>query len=117
MWLQHRGALAYLLPVDEQWVDGSFVTDVLEPGDIDVVSILDGPAYDLLPESVQLLAESLLSGKYTRNYWRCDSIPIFRYLDDDPRHQVEVDLRQTYAELFGSTKLDNQPKGFLVVND
>jgi hypothetical protein len=117
MWLHHRGALAHLIPIDEQWVDGSFVTNILEPGDIDVVSVLDGPAYDALSEPVQLLADSLLSGKYTRGYWRCDSIPIFRYPDDDPRHQIETDARQIYGDLFSSTKLDNQSKGYLIVNE
>src|SRR3954452_15377682 len=49
-WRMHRESLQNVVPGMYQWIDGSFVTSKLDPGDIDVVTFIDGVQYDAMPD-------------------------------------------------------------------
>jgi len=83
-WQQHRKALLGLVPIEAQWLNGSYVTAKPEPGDIDVVSLIDGPTFEALPEGERLLVNSLLAGKQTKAVWSMDSYGVLLYPDGHP---------------------------------
>jgi len=58
MWVQLRGAISYLMPIEETMDRRELTTRELEPGDIDVVTILDAPR-TTPPRTRQLLSKSL----------------------------------------------------------
>src|SRR5690606_13179134 len=54
-WSHHRDALSELVPVHFQWIGGSFTSDKPDPADADIVSVIDGSAFDSLAPHQQLL--------------------------------------------------------------
>ncbi len=113
-WLQHRLALAEFLTIQEQWVDGSFVTDKEDPGDIDIVTLFDGPAFDGLLEHRQMMVETLVSGKYTSRYWASDSYPLAVYPDGHPKKNLTDATLAYWDDWFGHTR-GGKEKGYLKV--
>src|SRR5260370_30680995 len=61
-WGRLRQALMALVPVDRQWVDGSFVTSDIDPNDLDVTTFFDGPSYDRLTDIKKEAVSGLLAG-------------------------------------------------------
>lgn len=113
-WLDHREALRDLLPVQCQWLAGSFASDKENPADADVVTVFDGPAYDELPRHRQLIVQSLIAGHYTEDFWKCDAYPVVAYPDGEPganQYQIAVERWEDY---FGHDR-DGNPCGFVVV--
>lgn len=82
-WRSHRAALRSLAPVLYQWIDGSFVTDKLNPGDIDVVTFVDGPAFDKLPAWRQDVVNEICNGPGDMAYSRvdCKICPVYPSTD------------------------------------
>lgn len=115
-WLNLRNALRRFVPVTEIWVDGSFVTDKPDPGDIDVLIVFDGVAFDCLEPELVALAGALMSNKYTREYWGCDSYPLPVYPDDHP-FAPAVQRQATYWHDTWSMVRDHDEltKGYLVI--
>lgn len=113
-WQRHREALQDLLPVHGQWIDGSFASDKTDPADADIVSFIDGPAFDALPRHRQLLVRQLLLGTHTEALWRCDSHPVVVYPDDHPGHRHSELAMRWWRRYFGSRR-DGSPKGWVEV--
>lgn len=115
-WLQHREALSSLVSVQAQWIDGSYVTGKLEPGDIDVVTILDGPTTDTLPVTRLPLLKSLLDGPRTKASWDVDSYPLAVYPEDHPAHEIYLKMRGYWDWWLGRVRdRETQVKGYLEV--
>jgi Family of unknown function (DUF6932) len=113
-WGLHRQALSEILPPQKQWIDGSFVTNKVDPGDIDVATFLSGPAFDQLPRHQQVMLRALTLGKYTRELWRMDSYQVVEYPVGHPNRALYEKTRDYWESLFGQTR-QGQPKGFLEV--
>jgi hypothetical protein len=118
-WEQHRLALLELVPVSEQWIGGSFVTNKVDPGDVDVVSIFDAGAYNALASHRQRLVDSLLWDGHTRGFWHCDSYSIPFYPPGSPGHAVYQARWTHWDDFWGHTGANDPrgrvPKGFVVV--
>ncbi len=76
-WLRHRAAILGYVPIVSQWIDGSFVTDKADPGDIDVVTVMTEVDYNALTPVEQSVLGSVLAGKATKAVWSIDSYPVF----------------------------------------
>ena len=113
-WQRHREALQDLLPVHGQWLDGSFASDKVDPADADVVSFIDGPAFDALPRHRQLLVRQLLLGTHTEALWRCDSHPVVVYPDDHPGRR-HTELATRWWQLYFGSQRDGSAKGWVEV--
>lgn len=75
-WVRHRQAVEAVVPIVAQWVNGSYVTSKVDPGDVDVVTLIDQDLADALdPGSIAILG-SLMDGSNTRNVWGVDSYVI-----------------------------------------
>lgn len=113
-WLELRTALQELVPVHAQWLDGSFTTDKPDPADLDLVTVIDGPAFDELPRHQRLLVGSLIEGTYTEQFWACDSNPLALYPDGDLGHHASVVVKDRWDSYFGHTR-EGGVKGFVEV--
>lgn len=80
-----RRAIQRVVPIKEQWVKGSFVTDKLEPGDIDVVTILRAEDVDGLDDVDTTLLKGLFAAKTTQTLHGCDSYIVTEYQEDSPQ--------------------------------
>lgn len=86
-WQQHRESLTSMIAVRSQWIDGSFVTSKADPGDIDLVSFMDGATYDGLAPGLREMVLALVAGDSTRGFWSMDSYPVFEF---DAGHRAAV---------------------------
>lgn len=113
-WLRHRDALRDLVAVDEQWLAGSFCSEKPDPADADVVSVLDGEAYDALPTHRQLLVQMLIAGHYTEDFWSCDVHPLLRYPEGHPGHAASLLVAERWVGYFGHDR-DGRERGLVRV--
>lgn len=113
-WLDHRLALAEIIDVRVQWVGGSFVSGKVDPGDIDITTVFDGEKFDALPKHRRLMADSLMSGPYTRQFWRCDSYRLPEYPPTHPAHAAFLSAQAYWQAHWGTTRA-NAPRGYLEV--
>ena len=94
----------------EQWIDGSYVTNKIDPGDIDLVSIIDKDRIDHLDPNKQMQLGRLLSGPETKKTHHCDSYFVFKVSDNDP-YKEEMDKALKYWEDWFGTDRSGVPKG------
>lgn len=114
-WSHHRAALLEIVQVGEQWLGGSFVSAKPDPNDIDLVTVVDGPAYDELPRHRQLLIRPLIAGNYTEQIWRCDAYPVFSYPDGHPGRDAYKVAFDFWQEHFGHDR-EGRSRGFVRVD-
>lgn len=114
-WHDHRLALEEQVEVHCQWLAGSFASDKEDPADADVVTVLDGPAYDKLPRHRQLIIKSLIAGHYTEDFWYCDAYPVLAYPEGETgfsQYRIAVERWEDY---FGHDR-DGNECGFVEVD-
>ena len=115
-WQRHREALSSVVPIQAQWIDGSYVTDRLDPGDVDVVSLIDGPTFDALAPALQLMVSQLVSGSGTRAVWGIDSYLLPVYPGGHPLRPETVKGLTYWDNQWQRVKGNNQlTKGYLEV--
>jgi hypothetical protein len=115
-WTLHRESLRNLIPGRAQWIDGSFVTGKVDPGDIDVVTLFDAAEFDVLPEWKRMLAHSLLVGPDNKKFWGVDSYPIPVVAPTDPRYATYAEAQEYWHDLWSQVRgLDTRKKGYLEV--
>jgi hypothetical protein len=111
-----RAAMMRVVPIREQWVNGSFVTDKSEPGDIDLVTIFDGETVDALDPASVVLLKGLVADKVSQQLHGCDSYYVGYYADGSPHRTVYLDARAYWESWFGADRT-GAPKGYVVVVD
>ena len=115
-WHDHRRALEEIVEVHCQWLAGSFASDKEDPADADVVTVLDGPAFDALPRHQRILVQSLIAGHYTEDFWNCDAYPMLAYPEDHHGHQHFRIAVERWEDYFGHDR-DGNACGFVEVDE
>lgn len=95
------------------WIDGSFLTEKIDPDDIDLVLSLDGLA----------LKTPTLSQRRVLNWWsgdlksrhRCDTYVFFEFPYGDPNYSFGRKWWKYWYDLFGSSR-SGVPKGIAFVD-
>ena len=113
-WRQRRQNIAALVPIDSEWTDGSFVSSKRDPGDVDVVTFIDGDQYESLKQSDRDQLEQLFLRVRNKLRFGCDGfmVPI-RHGGHPLRAIYEAQL--TYWSRVWSHDRDGRGKGFLDV--
>ena len=115
-WERHKAAISSIIPIEKQWIDGSFVTDRANPRDIDVVNFISADDIDKLTVGQQALLENLVVGHNTRDVWGIDSFLVPVVSDGDPRHPLTRKQESYWQDLFSRVRDDDSiRKGFLEV--
>jgi hypothetical protein len=107
-----RAAVSELVDVVAEWLDGSFTSDKRDPADADLVTIVDGPAFDALPRHRQQVVASLVAGTTTEEVWACDAAVVVRYPPDDLAHNRSVVAAGCWAAYHGHDR-DGRPTGIV----
>ena len=124
-WHLHLQGLKHLTTIISQWVNGSFVTNKVDPGDMDIMTIFDGPTYDALPAHIRAIIGSMTLHKYTQQYWRCDAYGVAIYPAGHPMHDPTNKALTYWNMQWGHTKggvdaagnvVPSMPKGYLEVS-
>ena len=102
--------ITQLVDTAEQWLDGSYVTNKINPGDIDLVSIIDKDKVDCLDPDKQEQLMKLLAGPDTKITHHCDSYFVPKVPDNHP-HKDSIDKALAYWENWFGTDRNGLPKG------
>ena len=96
-----------------QWVDGSYITKKLDPGDIDFATHIN--PMELSEEDKQKLFH-LLDVNYIKANYKCHPFPIWIYSKDEPRLYDNYQKKLNYwLKWFGHDRSKN-PKGIIEFN-
>jgi hypothetical protein len=112
-WLAVREGIRRIVPVQAEWINGSYVTRKQEPGDIDMIVFLD-PEIDQLDAADQTLLLGLVAKDVTKHLHGCHSFPVIAYPEGHPDHDAYVAAKETWSAFFGRDREGN-PKGFLEI--
>lgn len=96
----------------EQWIDGSFSTSKMDPGDIDLLTVIDKDLLDALPENVQNQIAVIFRGKQTKAALNCDSFLLVKVPDNHPDFNCFRQNRKYWMGEFGFDRGD-LPKGIV----
>lgn len=94
--------------VGKVWVDGSFLTEKPEPGDVDILIVLDSDACANLGESQVAAINAEFSGAKTR--YSCDA-----YTISDTNSESDIRMRAYWRGLFGYYRDESTPKGIALL--
>jgi hypothetical protein len=102
--------------IDEciKFLDGSFVSNKNDPGDIDMVCVIDGDKVDGLSPADQAKLQALVAGPVTKASHKCDAYFCPMYPETHPKHSQTRSQRKYWMGEFGYDRLD-VPKGIVVV--
>jgi len=114
-WLGLRNDIASILPIERQWLDGSFATRKLDPNDLDLATFVDPEAIEHLDTEREAQLNALTSGK-SDAFGLCDSFLVVPYPPGHPLHEVSNSLIDGFSEVFfGSGAAGPGSKGFVEV--
>lgn len=111
-WAVLLQAIERVVEVQAQWIDGSYVTKKPEPGDIDLVSHLDGETLDALPPVERALLRGLIAGQLSKQLHACDSFHIAIYPPGHPARGPYEAALAYWEEWFGTDR-GGEPKGYV----
>ena len=114
-WRMHRESLQNVVPGMYQWIDGSFVTSKPDPGDIDVVTFIDGVQYDAMPDWRRALGQSLMLGHGNQQFWNVDSFAVPVVPATHPTHAAYAQAEQYWDDLWSKVRGATRQKGYLEV--
>ncbi len=114
-WSRLLAALTTDIPITTHWIHGSYVTTKQNPGDVDVLSHYDGPAFDALDQTARDRFNALISGKGTAAP-RCDSLAIAAYPKGHEAHAQYLSLVGPCEEMCRSDRNGN-PRGYIDLRD
>jgi hypothetical protein len=114
-WKGLLSALTDAVPIRKQWIHGSYVTQKLDPGDVDVVSHFDGPTLDAIEASARDEFNRLISGKGP-GAPLCDSLALGYYPEGHELRDQYLSLEKLFAEMCSCDRRGN-PRGYIDLKD
>lgn len=108
-----RFAAGELGVVGVQWVDGSFVEEKCEPGDIDVVTFVDGDWIERLDDATfERVTQLLKGGKDTISAWGTHTFLQQSWPSDHPQWKLFAERAPSWRRDWGRTPERDAPRGF-----
>ncbi len=113
-WRRRREQLLDLIQVEQEWIDGSFVTSKRDAGDLDVAVFIDGQTFDNLPVSDRQKVLALTAGPGPLLQFGCHSFFIAVWPHTHARH-AEYLHSSGYWDRLWSRDRTAPEKGYLDV--
>ena len=100
--------------VGELWVNGSFLTEKINPADVDVVLFINGTFLDSATTEQQETITWVNSN--LKDSFCCDSYVSIEYPQSHPQHSYGEYWRAYWTRQWGFDREDNPVKGIVVVS-
>lgn len=115
-WMEHRLAIESFGLTYSTWVNGSFCTNRLDPGDVDLCYFLEAAELDALVRQDRQRLLSLLAGPSCKAPYMCDvyAVPVFP--STHPNFALTVHHISYWTRVFGFDRND-YPKSILMVTE
>lgn len=111
---KHSKELQEVINKYVQMIDGSFVTNKNDPGDIDLICFIDGDMLDAMDPADQAKIYTLLSGKATKLSHMCDAYFCPSYPENHPKYEYYRPQKKYWMGEFGFDRFDIA-KGIVVL--
>ncbi len=98
--------------VGELWVDGSFLTEKINPGDVDIVLRVPSSVYDDGTSEQREIVDWIYGNLREHNL--CDSYMFYEFPEADPNYLLGEEMRDYWSKWFGHSR-DRTPKGIAVI--
>ncbi len=99
-----------------QWINGSFVSNKVNPKDIDLVTLID---YQIAEEKDDFIRNEFIKQAVLRNYG-IDAYLIVTYPENHPLHFCTKSDLLYWSDWFTKSKIDRKrkryPKGYIEIN-
>ncbi len=96
----------------ELWINGSFLTEKIDPNDVDVVLRMEATFYDNATISQKRIIDWLNTD--LKPDYHCDSYYFMEYPVGHANYLIGQDMRKYWSGLWGSDRSGN-PKGYAVI--
>ncbi len=106
--------LVVIIEECEHWLNGSFVTAKVDPGDLDLLVVVDKEKTDALAGEAGEAFDALVNAKTTQGTHLCDSYPLFRLAAGLRGYEEYVIQRAYWRGQFGFDR-NERPKGIVRV--
>lgn len=114
-WRARRQAVSHIVPIDMEWVDGSFTTSKRDPGDVDVATFIEGDLLDQLqPDDMQRLSGALV-GLGVKLRFGCDAYLVPVRPSTHPLAKLYQLYRGYWDHWWSHSKEDGTEKGYVSV--
>lgn len=101
----------------EVWLNGSFVTEKIDPNDSDVVAMVPAEFYDAGTEEQRSTIEWLISkGDEPKILFKCDVYVHLRYRETSPEYDLWIPTLNRWQHIYGYSAKTGEPKGIVVLN-
>ena len=99
------------------WVDGSFLTQKIDPDDIDFVFLIDASYYESGTKEQYEFIEWLISNEDDpKKSFKCHTDVVLLYPEDSPFYQITVNTKHHWSEnVYGYSVTTKEPKGIVVL--
>lgn len=111
---RHQSEISAIAVSYDQLIDGSFVTNKNDPGDIDTVCFIDGDFVDALPAHQQQALRLLFLGPATKATHHCDAYFCPSFPETHKNYAHFRAQRKYWMGEFGYDRSD-KPKGIVSV--
>jgi len=101
----------------EAWIDGSFLTTKIDPGDVDFIVLADARFRDSGTPQQEEFIEWLISNEDDpKKSFLCHTDVVLLYPPDSPFYQLTLSARKHWEEnVYGFSVASREPKGIAVV--
>lgn len=113
-WRRRREELQSIVRVEQEWIDGSFVTGKSNPKDIDVVTFILAHEIDAIPISDRQRVLELTCGNHPKIVFGCDSYLATVLPEDHPFYNEFLRYRGYWDNQWSRSRTGSQ-KGYVEV--
>ena len=99
----------------DMWIDGSFLTEKIDPGDIDIVLMMPRRFEHGTPEQNELMEWLLAKEDDPKKSFLCHVFVELDYEESHPWHHLTVGAKRHYGNIFGFSVSKKEPKGIAVL--
>jgi hypothetical protein len=89
----------------EIWIDGSFLTEKIDPEDVDIVLRIESHVYDNGTAEQQQIIDWVAGNLKASHH--CDSYVFYEYPDTHPAHAVGEWMHAYWLRQFGFSRADD----------
>jgi hypothetical protein len=99
------------------WLNGSFLTEKIDPADVDLVALIPARFYDNGTDAQRALIDWLTSTEnQPRTQFHCDTHAEPIYPADSPFHYMVAGALEHWQSIYGKAVESGESKGIAVLN-
>ena len=113
-WRKRRESINEIAKIEYEWIDGSFVTNKMDPNDIDVVTFISAGEINALTQCERETLFELTNGSRPRIEFYCDSYLVVVVPPEHEYHDCFLNRRGYWDNWWSANRAGGQ-KGYIMI--